>query len=174
VRPLPGKAGLLQRGRAGLHVRDIERADPVEFDVVHAPGGEFEDGSKTLESKQAGMMFQGTNQIAANYVSDNKNLSDLAFFEYPEINPAYGQSYMDASMDGFVLPALSARSIRHQQRLHGICGPNRRPGPRPQKAGDATAGAPRTFPARTSPLAHRTPADPHSERGLPQSRKAYP
>ena len=50
-------------------------------------------------------MFQGTNQIAANYVSDNKDLSDLAFFQYPEINPAYGQSYMDAPMDGFVLPA---------------------------------------------------------------------
>jgi multiple sugar transport system substrate-binding protein len=70
-----------------------------------ANGRIWEDGSKTLESKQAGMMFQGTNQIAANYVSDNKNLSDLAFFEYPEINPAYGQSYMDAPMDGFVLPA---------------------------------------------------------------------
>lgn len=70
-----------------------------------ANGRIWEDGSKTLESKQAGMMFQGTNQIAAQYVSDNKNLSDLAFFEYPEINPAYGQDYMDAPMDGFVLPA---------------------------------------------------------------------
>jgi len=70
-----------------------------------ANGRIWEDGSKTLESKQAGMIFQGTNQIAANYVSDNKNLSDLAFFEYPEINPAYGQYYMDAPMDGFVLPA---------------------------------------------------------------------
>lgn len=70
-----------------------------------ANGRIWEDGSKTLENKQAGMMFQGTNQIAAQYVSDNKNLSDLAFFEYPEINPAYGQDYMDAPMDGFVLPA---------------------------------------------------------------------
>jgi multiple sugar transport system substrate-binding protein len=70
-----------------------------------ANGRIWEDGSKTLESKQAGMMFQGTNQIAANYVSDNKNLSDLDFFQYPEINPKYGQYYMDAPMDGFVLPA---------------------------------------------------------------------
>ena len=70
-----------------------------------ANGRIWQDGSKTLESKQAGMMFQGTNQIAANYVSDNKNLSDLAFFQYPKINPAYGQYYMDAPMDGFVLPA---------------------------------------------------------------------
>jgi multiple sugar transport system substrate-binding protein len=70
-----------------------------------ANGRIWEDGSKTLESKQAGMIFQGTNQIAANYVSDNKNLSDLDFFQYPEINPTYGQDYMDAPMDGFVLPA---------------------------------------------------------------------
>jgi hypothetical protein len=49
-----------------------------------------------------------------------------------------------------------------------------RPGPSPQKASDATAGIPRTFPARTSPLAHRAPADPRSERRLPESRKAYP
>jgi multiple sugar transport system substrate-binding protein len=70
-----------------------------------ANGRIWEDGSKTLESKQAGMIFQGTNQIAANYVSDSKNLSDLDFFQYPEINPKYGQYYMDAPMDGFVLPA---------------------------------------------------------------------
>jgi multiple sugar transport system substrate-binding protein len=70
-----------------------------------ATGRIWEDGSKTLESKQAGMMFQGTNQIAAQYVSDSKNLSDLDFFQYPEINPAYGQYYMDAPMDGFILPA---------------------------------------------------------------------
>ncbi len=70
-----------------------------------ANGRIWEDGSKTLEGKQAGMMFQGTNQIAANYVSDNKSLSDLDFFLYPEINPKYGQYYMDAPMDGFMLPA---------------------------------------------------------------------
>src|SRR5579859_1733734 len=70
-----------------------------------ANGRIWQDGSKTLENKQAGMIFQGTNQIAANYVSDNKNLSDLDFFQYPEINPKYGQMYMDAPMDGFILPA---------------------------------------------------------------------
>ena len=70
-----------------------------------ANGRIWEDGSKTLETKKAGMMFQGTNQIAANYVSDNVDLSDLDFFQYPEINPKYGQYYMDAPMDGFVLPA---------------------------------------------------------------------
>jgi multiple sugar transport system substrate-binding protein len=70
-----------------------------------ANGRIWQDASKTLENKQAGMIFQGTNQIAANYVSDNKDLSDLDFFQFPEINPKYGQYYMDVPMDGFVLPA---------------------------------------------------------------------
>jgi multiple sugar transport system substrate-binding protein len=70
-----------------------------------ANGRIWQDASKTLENKQAGMMFQGTNQVAANYVSDNKDLADLDFFQYPVINPKYGQYYMDAPMDGFVLPA---------------------------------------------------------------------
>jgi multiple sugar transport system substrate-binding protein len=70
-----------------------------------ANGRIWQDASKTLEAKQAGMMFQGTNQVAANYVSDNKDLADLDFFQYPVINPKYGQDYMDAPMDGFILPA---------------------------------------------------------------------
>lgn len=70
-----------------------------------AAGRIWQDAAKTLESKQAGMMFQGTNQVAAQYVTDGKSLSDLSFFPFPSINPAYGQDYMDAPMDGFVLPA---------------------------------------------------------------------
>jgi multiple sugar transport system substrate-binding protein len=85
-----------------------------------ANGRIWEDGSKTLENKQAGMMFQGTNQIASNYVSDNKDLSDLAFFEYPEINPAYGQNYMDAPMDGFVLPAKAQNKTAAKSVLEYI------------------------------------------------------
>jgi multiple sugar transport system substrate-binding protein len=77
----------------------------LPYTQTGANGRIWEDASKTLESKQAGMMFQGTNQIAANYVSDNKDLADLDFFQFPEINPKYGQDYMDAPMDGFVLPA---------------------------------------------------------------------
>jgi multiple sugar transport system substrate-binding protein len=70
-----------------------------------ANGRIWQDAAKTLESKQAGMMFQGTNQVAAQYVTDNKGLGDLSFFQFPAINPAYGQDYMDAPMDGFILPA---------------------------------------------------------------------
>jgi multiple sugar transport system substrate-binding protein len=67
-----------------------------------ANGRLWQDAATTLENKQAGMMFQGSNQVAANYSS--KNLPDLDFFPYPEINSAYGQDYMDAPTDGFMLP----------------------------------------------------------------------
>jgi len=67
-----------------------------------ANGRLWQDAAKTLENKQAGMMFQGSNQVAANYSA--ANLPDLDFFEYPEINSAYGQDYMDAPTDGFMLP----------------------------------------------------------------------
>jgi multiple sugar transport system substrate-binding protein len=67
-----------------------------------ANGRIWQDAAKTLENKQAGMMFQGSNQVAANY--SDANLADLDFFPYPVINPQYGQDYMDAPTDGFILP----------------------------------------------------------------------
>ena len=67
-----------------------------------ANGRLWQDAAKTLENKQAGMMFQGSNQVAANYAA--ANLPDLDFFPYPEINSQYGQDYMDAPTDGFMLP----------------------------------------------------------------------
>lgn len=68
-----------------------------------ANGRIWQDAATTLENKQAGMMFQGSNQVAANY--SPKNLPDLDFFPFPEINPQWGQDYMDAPTDGFMLPA---------------------------------------------------------------------
>jgi multiple sugar transport system substrate-binding protein len=67
-----------------------------------ANGRIWQDAAKALENKQAGMMFQGTNQVAANY--DPKNLPDLDFFVFPTINTAYGTDFMDAPADGFILP----------------------------------------------------------------------
>jgi multiple sugar transport system substrate-binding protein len=68
-----------------------------------ANGRIWQDAAKTLETKQAGMMFQGTNQDAAQYVTDKANLDDLDFFTFPSINPKWGQDYMDAPTDGFML-----------------------------------------------------------------------
>src|SRR3954451_4194464 len=67
-----------------------------------ANGRIWQDAAKALENKQAGMMFQGSNQVAANYSA--ANLPDLDFFVFPAINPAYGTDYMDAPTDGFMLP----------------------------------------------------------------------
>src|SRR3954451_7611304 len=67
-----------------------------------ANGRLWQDAAKALENKQAGMMFQGSNQVAANYAASN--LADLDFFHYPEINSQWGQDYMDAPTDGFMLP----------------------------------------------------------------------
>src|SRR4051794_15608394 len=67
-----------------------------------ANGRLWQDAAKALENKKAGMMFQGSNQVAANYAAGN--LADLDFFHYPEINSEFGQDYMDAPTDGFMLP----------------------------------------------------------------------
>jgi multiple sugar transport system substrate-binding protein len=92
----------------------------IPYMQTGANGRIWQDGAKALESKQAGMMFQGTNQVAAQYVSDKKSLSDLSFFQYPTINPTYGQDYMDAPMDGFVLPAKAKNKDAAKQVLEYI------------------------------------------------------
>jgi multiple sugar transport system substrate-binding protein len=67
-----------------------------------ATGRLWQDAAKALENKQAGMMFQGSNQVAANYAPGN--LADLDFFTFPAINPDHGMDFMDAPTDGFMLP----------------------------------------------------------------------
>jgi multiple sugar transport system substrate-binding protein len=67
-----------------------------------ANGRIWQDAAKALENKQAGMMFQGSNQVAANYSA--ANLPDLDFFVFPAINPSFGTDFMDAPTDGFMLP----------------------------------------------------------------------
>ena len=67
-----------------------------------ANGRIWQDAAKALENKQAGMMFQGSNQVAANYAASN--LPDLDFFVFPTINTSFGTDYMDAPTDGFILP----------------------------------------------------------------------
>jgi multiple sugar transport system substrate-binding protein len=80
-----------------------------------ANGRIWEDAAKTLENKQAGMMFQGSNQVAANY--SKKNLGDLDFFPFPVINTAYGQDYMDAPTDGFMLSKKAKHPVAAKKVL---------------------------------------------------------
>jgi multiple sugar transport system substrate-binding protein len=78
-------------------------AEMMPYVQTGANGRIWQDAVKTLEQKQAGMMFQGTNQVAAQYVTDSANLSDLDFFPFPEVDPQWGQDYMDAPTDGFMI-----------------------------------------------------------------------
>ncbi|MEO7147249.1 MAG: extracellular solute-binding protein [Terrimesophilobacter sp.] len=68
-----------------------------------ANGRIWQDAAKDLENKNAGMMFQGSNQVGANYSPDN--LPDLDFFEFPEINPKFGTDFMEAPADGYMCSA---------------------------------------------------------------------
>lgn len=83
-----------------------------------ANGRIWQDAAKTLENKQAGMMFQGTNQVAANY--SDADLPDLDFFPFPTINPAFGQDYMDAPTDGFILPKKGKNATAAKKVLEYI------------------------------------------------------
>ena len=68
-----------------------------------ANGRIWQDAVKSLETGAAGMMFQGSNQVAAQYVTDKADLADLDFFTFPSVDPQWGQDYMDAPTDGFML-----------------------------------------------------------------------
>jgi multiple sugar transport system substrate-binding protein len=83
-----------------------------------ANGRIWQDAAKALENKQAGMMFQGSNQVAANY--DPKNLGDLDFFVFPEIDPQWGTDFMDAPTDGFMLPKKAKNQAAAKKVLEYI------------------------------------------------------
>ena len=88
----------------GVHTVFQHWAELMPYLQSGANGRIWQDAAKALEAKQAGMMFQGTNQVAAQYVTDKANLDDLDFFVFPAVNPQWGQDYMDAPTDGFILP----------------------------------------------------------------------
>lgn len=87
----------------GVHTVFQHWAELMPYVQTGANGRIWQDAAKTLETKKAGMMFQGTNQVAAQYVTDKADLADLDFFTFPAVNPAFGQDYMDAPTDGFML-----------------------------------------------------------------------
>lgn len=91
----------------GVHTVFQHWAELMPYLQSGANGRIWQDAAKALEAKQAGMMFQGTNQVAAQYVTDKANLDDLDFFVFPAIDPRWGQSFMDAPTDGFMLSKKS-------------------------------------------------------------------
>jgi multiple sugar transport system substrate-binding protein len=67
-----------------------------------ANGRIWQDAAKTLLNKQAGMYLLGS-FVAQQFTG--ADLADLAFFPYPEIDPANGQDSIDAPIDGFMMSA---------------------------------------------------------------------
>jgi multiple sugar transport system substrate-binding protein len=65
-----------------------------------ANGRIWQDAAKTLLNKQAGMYLLGS-FVAQQFTG--ADLTDLAFFPYPTIDPANGQDSIDAPIDGFMM-----------------------------------------------------------------------
>jgi multiple sugar transport system substrate-binding protein len=78
-------------------------AELLPYCQAGANGRIWQDAAKALENKEAGIMFQGSNQVGANYAPEN--LPDLDFFEFPTINSKYGTDYMEAPADGYMCSA---------------------------------------------------------------------
>lgn len=113
----------LMQGKASYTDKQVTNvfsqwAEILPYCQSGANGRIWQDAAKALENKQAGMMFQGTNQVAANYAK--QNLPDLDFFPYPIINTTYGQDYMDAPADGFILPKKGKNGGSAKQVLEYI------------------------------------------------------
>jgi multiple sugar transport system substrate-binding protein len=89
-------------------------AEILPYAQEGANGRIWQDAAKALENKKAGMMFQGSNQVAANYAA--ANLGDLDFFAYPTINTTYAQDFMDAPTDGFCL-SKKAKNIGGAKKI---------------------------------------------------------
>jgi multiple sugar transport system substrate-binding protein len=87
----------------GVHTVFQHWAEMMPYVQSGANGRIWQDAAKALEGRKAAMMFQGTNQVAAQWVSDKEDLDDLDFFPFPAINEKWGQRFMDAPADGFML-----------------------------------------------------------------------
>ena len=72
----------------------------LPYQQAGANGRIWQDAAKTLLNKQAGMYLLGS-FVAQQFTG--ADLADLAFFPYPEIDPANGQDSIDAPIDGFMM-----------------------------------------------------------------------
>ncbi len=89
-------------------------AELLPYCQTGANGRIWQDAAKALENKQAGMMFQGSNQVGANYSA--ANLPDLDFFEFPAMNDKYGVDYMEAPADGYMC-AKKAKNVEGAKKV---------------------------------------------------------
>ncbi|MCU1596839.1 MAG: multiple sugar transport system substrate-binding protein [Actinomycetota bacterium] len=66
----------------------------------------WQDAANAIGAKKAGMMVVGSDQIGAQLTG--AQYDDLDFFAFPEINPDFGQTAVEAPIDGFMLSKKGA------------------------------------------------------------------
>lgn len=66
----------------------------------------WQDAANAIGTKKAGMMVVGSDQIGVQLTGSQYD--DLDFFAFPEINPDYGQTAVEAPIDGFMLSKKGA------------------------------------------------------------------
>jgi multiple sugar transport system substrate-binding protein len=93
---------------AGKEGWDTEKTKQVfrtwaELLPYHAPGAlgrTWQEAAALLQRKKAGMYLLG---MFVGQQFQGKDVADLDFFPYPEVNPENGQDSLDAPIDGFML-----------------------------------------------------------------------
>lgn len=64
-------------------------------------GQTWQEGAQSLVNQKAGMMVLGLDQIGTIFTGDKA--ADLGLFAFPEIDPQYGQTAVEAPIDGFMV-----------------------------------------------------------------------
>ena len=75
--------------------------DLLPFHQENPNGRTWQEAATALEKKEAGMYYLGT--FVSSNSEDPEYLDDLDFFNFPELDPAIGDSALDAPIDGFMM-----------------------------------------------------------------------
>ena len=75
--------------------------DLLPFHQENPNGRTWQEAATALENKEAGMYYLGT--FVSSNSEDPEYLDDLDFFNFPELDPAIGDSALDAPIDGFMM-----------------------------------------------------------------------
>ncbi|BDZ50978.1 ABC transporter substrate-binding protein [Frondihabitans sucicola] len=78
----------------------------LPFHQTGALGRIWQDAANAIGTKKAGMMVVGSDQIGVQLTG--AQYDDLDFFAFPEINPDYGQTAVEAPIDGFMMSKKGA------------------------------------------------------------------
>jgi multiple sugar transport system substrate-binding protein len=96
----------LMRGRTSWTDKRVVRVLDLwrELTPYYQPNGDgrsWQDAAQSLLDKKSGMAIIGL--FLGQQITDNSLRSDIDFFPFPEVDPAYGQDAVEAPTDGFML-----------------------------------------------------------------------